>query len=96
MSYNLNRWIGVRIDALGATFIAALATYLIYGPTAGAGNTGFSLNMAAEFGLYILWLVRIFNDFEVQANRCVDLCFRLGFSYSQGRFYKFGANSRLH
>jgi hypothetical protein len=43
MSYNLDhhRWIGVRINALGATFIAALATYLIYGSTAGAGNTGF-------------------------------------------------------
>ena len=77
ISYNLNRWIGVRIDALGATFTAALATYLIYGPTAGAGNTGFSLNMAVEFGLYILWLVRIFNDFEVQANRCVHPVFRL-------------------
>jgi len=72
MSYNLNRWIGVRIDALGAAFTAALAAYLLYGPTAGAGNTGFSLNMAVEFSIYILYLVRIYNDFEVQANRCVD------------------------
>jgi hypothetical protein len=76
MSYNLNRWIGVRIDALGATFTAALAAYLVYGPTASAGNTGFSLNMAVEFSLCIMWLVRIFNDFEVQANRCVDFAFQ--------------------
>jgi len=72
MSYNLNRWIGVRIDALGATFTAALAAYLVYGSNAGAGNTGFSLNMAVEFSLYILYIVRIFNELEVQANRCVD------------------------
>ena len=70
MSYNLNGWIGVRIDALGAAFTAALAAYLVYGPTAGAGNTGFSLSMAVEFSLFILFLVKISNDFEVQANRC--------------------------
>ena len=79
MSHNLNRWIGFRIDALGATFTAALAAYLVYGSTAGAGNTGFSLNMAVEFSLYILYLVRIFNDLEVQANRCVNFFFPLIF-----------------
>jgi len=76
MSHNLNRWIGFRIDVLGATFTAALATYLVYGPPASAGNTGFSLNVAVEFSLFILYLVRIFNELEVQANRCVDFLFR--------------------
>ena len=69
MSYNLNRWIGVRIDVLGATFTTALASYLVYGPSVGAGNTGFSLNMVVEFCTMILWWVRYFNEFEVQANR---------------------------
>ncbi|KAF8816580.1 P-loop containing nucleoside triphosphate hydrolase protein [Phlegmacium glaucopus] len=68
MSYNLNRWIGVRIDVLGAIFTAALASYLIYGRSVGAGNTGFSLNMVVEFCTMILWWVRIFNEFEVQGN----------------------------
>ncbi|KAF8955959.1 ABC transporter type 1, transmembrane domain-containing protein [Flammula alnicola] len=68
MSYNLNRWIGVRIDALSASFTVALASYLIYGPSVGASNTGFSLNMAVEFTTLILYFVRIYNDFEVQAN----------------------------
>ncbi|KAF8171621.1 P-loop containing nucleoside triphosphate hydrolase protein [Mycena galopus ATCC 62051] len=36
--YNLNRWVGIRVDLLGSLFAAALATYL----------------------------VRIFNEFEVQ------------------------------
>jgi hypothetical protein len=69
MSYNLNRWISVRIEILGATFTAALASYLVYGRSVGAGNTGFSLNMVVEFCTMILWWVRYFNEFEVQGNR---------------------------
>lgn len=69
MSYDLNRWINVRIDLLGAIFTSALASYLIYGRPVGAGNTGFSLNMALEFCTMILWLVRYFNEIEVQSNR---------------------------
>lgn len=69
MSYNLNRWIGIRMDLLGAGFTAALAAYLVYGPRVGTSNTGFSLNMALDFTTLILYFVRIFNDFEVEANR---------------------------
>lgn len=65
----------------------------MYGNT--AGNTGFSLNMSVEFGLYILCLLPIFNDFEVQASGCMDF-FRLWFSCSDGRCEEFGANSSLH
>ncbi|KAF8816575.1 hypothetical protein BYT27DRAFT_7127650, partial [Phlegmacium glaucopus] len=68
MSYNLNRWIGVRIDVLGAIFTAALASYLVYGRSVGAGNTGFSLNMVVEFCSMIVVWVRFFNDFEVESN----------------------------
>ncbi|KAF8956519.1 multidrug resistance-associated ABC transporter [Flammula alnicola] len=66
--YNLNRWISLRINILGDLFNVALASYLVYGPSIGASNTGFSLNMAADFCTMILWWVRIFNEFEVQAN----------------------------
>ena len=69
IAYNLNRWICVRINLLGATFATALASYLVYGPSVGAGNTGFSLNMVVEFCTMILWVVRYFNEFEVQSNR---------------------------
>ncbi|KAF9476113.1 multidrug resistance-associated ABC transporter [Pholiota conissans] len=68
MSYNLGRWIGFRIDLLGAGFTAALASYLIYGPHVGTANTGFSLNMALQFTQLILRFVRLYNDFEVEAN----------------------------
>ncbi|PCH33304.1 hypothetical protein WOLCODRAFT_135046 [Wolfiporia cocos MD-104 SS10] len=63
--YNLNRWICIRIDALGALFSSGLAAYLIYGGAFNASNTGFSLNMAVGFSGMILWWVRVFNEFEV-------------------------------
>ncbi|KAF8803419.1 multidrug resistance-associated ABC transporter [Phlegmacium glaucopus] len=68
LSYSLNRWIGVRIDALGALLTAALACYLVYGRPISAANTGFSLNMAVDVCSCVLWVVRSFNDLEVQAN----------------------------
>ncbi|PCH35585.1 hypothetical protein WOLCODRAFT_107550 [Wolfiporia cocos MD-104 SS10] len=66
--WNLNRWIGIRIEALAAVFCAALATYLVYGTSVSASNTGFSLNMAVSFSGMILWWVRIFNEFEVSGS----------------------------
>ncbi|KII93466.1 hypothetical protein PLICRDRAFT_35686 [Plicaturopsis crispa FD-325 SS-3] len=69
MLYNLNRWVSVRVDALGGLFAASLAAYLVYGPKlVSASNTGFSLTMAIGFSSLILWWVRILNDFEVQGN----------------------------
>ena len=75
-SYNLNRWIGIRIDLLGSSFTAALASYLLINRTLSAANIGFSLNMALEFCGMIIWLVRCYNEFEVQANRSVLDLFR--------------------
>lgn len=69
ITYNLNRWIGVRIDLLGGIFSAGLATYLIYGRPIGASNSGFALNMTTELCRTLLYVVRYFNDFEVQSNR---------------------------
>lgn len=68
---SLNRWIGARIDLLGTVYFTGLAAYLIYGPYIGASDTGFILNTASDFSLMILLWVRFFNDFEVEANRCV-------------------------
>ena len=68
-SFNVNRWIGIRIDALGAIFTAALASYLLIHRSLNAANTGFSLNMALGFCGMILWFVRISNELEVEANR---------------------------
>ncbi|KAI0068093.1 P-loop containing nucleoside triphosphate hydrolase protein, partial [Artomyces pyxidatus] len=69
--YDLNRWIGLRIDLLAGLITSGLAAYLIYGPgskTALPSDTGFSLTMAVSFSSMILWLVTMFNQFEVQGN----------------------------
>ena len=73
--WNLNRWISIRVDAVGTIFSSALAIYLVYGTGAirkpgSAANTGFSLNMAVGFSTMILWWVRRLNEFEVSGNRC--------------------------
>ncbi|KAK0458994.1 uncharacterized protein EV420DRAFT_1541764 [Desarmillaria tabescens] len=64
--YNLNRWIDIRIDALGGLFSACLAAYLVYFQDTEAFNIGFSLNMAIGVSGMILWWVRCVNQFEVQ------------------------------
>ncbi|KAJ6504576.1 P-loop containing nucleoside triphosphate hydrolase protein [Mycena vitilis] len=56
--YNLNRWISVRVEILGAIFSASLASYLVYITKTRAGDTGFLINMAITFTLT--------NEFEVQ------------------------------
>ncbi|KAI6136946.1 hypothetical protein F5141DRAFT_1077700 [Pisolithus sp. B1] len=66
--FNLNRWVCIRIDLVGALFTGALAAYLVYGRTSEAGNVGFSLNMAIGFSSMILYWVRILNNAEVDGN----------------------------
>ncbi|KEP49369.1 ABC transporter [Rhizoctonia solani 123E] len=67
--FNLNRWICIRMDAIGGLFAAGLAAYMVYYRTSiDASNTGFSLNMAIGFSGGIIWWVRVLNDFEVQGN----------------------------
>lgn len=66
--FNLNRWVDVRINTIGALFAAALAVYLVYFRNMSASNVGFSLNMAVGFTKYIFYWVRYFNHFEVNGN----------------------------
>ncbi|KAF9449128.1 multidrug resistance-associated ABC transporter [Macrolepiota fuliginosa MF-IS2] len=68
VSWNLNRWMAVRIDILGTAFTTSLAAYLVYGSTTNPTGVGFSLSLAAEFCTMVLYWVRIFNHLEVQAN----------------------------
>ncbi|CCM00579.1 uncharacterized protein FIBRA_02614 [Fibroporia radiculosa] len=64
----LNQWIAIRIDTLGALFTTSLASYLVYGRTFNASNTGFSLNVAVAFSSNIIWWVRLLNELEVSGN----------------------------
>ncbi|KAF8446361.1 hypothetical protein L210DRAFT_3642588 [Boletus edulis BED1] len=65
----LNCWVAVRLEALGASFTAALAAYLMYGNhNINPSNVGFSLNMAVNFSGLILWWIIKYNDTEINAN----------------------------
>ncbi|KAF7340454.1 Multidrug resistance-associated ABC transporter protein [Mycena venus] len=66
--YNLNRWVSIRVDMLGAAFSAALAAYLVYTKHTRAGDAGFLINMAVTFTGMLLWAVRVANQFEVEGN----------------------------
>ncbi|KZT60639.1 P-loop containing nucleoside triphosphate hydrolase protein [Calocera cornea HHB12733] len=67
--YNLGKWMGTRSDLLRATFVAGLATYLVYArQSIGASTTGFSLANAMEFSYSILMWVRFANNVELASN----------------------------
>ncbi|KAJ7078496.1 hypothetical protein C8R44DRAFT_836696 [Mycena epipterygia] len=66
---NLNRWVIVRIDILGALFATLLAYYLVYFQNQRSSNIGFVLHMALAFCNDILDWVRFATQFEVQSNR---------------------------
>ncbi|KAF9567104.1 hypothetical protein CPC08DRAFT_733223 [Agrocybe pediades] len=68
MSGDLNRWVGLRTDFLGAIFTALLAFYQVYLQDISASNIGFSLNMAVSFCISIFWSIQLYNDFEVESN----------------------------
>ncbi|KAJ7691733.1 P-loop containing nucleoside triphosphate hydrolase protein [Mycena rosella] len=63
---NLDRWVGVRLAAIGNILAAILALYLVYFRREKSNNVGFSLNMAAGFSMRILFWVRIWNDVQIQ------------------------------
>ncbi|KAJ7735181.1 ABC transporter type 1, transmembrane domain-containing protein [Mycena metata] len=66
--YNLNRWVIVCIDRLGALLSGSLAAYLVYIKRSSAGQAGFSINQAITFISHLLMAVRVTNNFEVQGN----------------------------
>ncbi|KAL0959258.1 hypothetical protein HGRIS_014529 [Hohenbuehelia grisea] len=65
---NLSRWLNIRIEALGGLFTSSLAAHLFYFSGHNASDTGFSLDVAVAFNGMLLFWVRIFNSFEIQAN----------------------------
>ncbi|KAF8557389.1 P-loop containing nucleoside triphosphate hydrolase protein [Imleria badia] len=65
----LNCWVSVRLEALGASFAAALAAYLLYGHhNINPSNVGFSLDMAVSFSALILWWIIMYNNTEISGN----------------------------
>ncbi|KAJ7147409.1 P-loop containing nucleoside triphosphate hydrolase protein [Mycena crocata] len=68
---NLNRWVTVRIDLLGALFAASLAYYVVYFQSQQPFNIGFSLAQAIGFSGSLLYWVRLFNH-RIQAYTAIE------------------------
>ncbi|KDR83052.1 hypothetical protein GALMADRAFT_57306 [Galerina marginata CBS 339.88] len=64
-SFNINRWISLWMDFLGAIFMASLGCHQVYNQKVSAGNTGLSLNMAANFSSALFWLITWVNKLQV-------------------------------
>lgn len=63
--YDINRWITVRADTLGALFAGTISTYLLYWSGFSAGTIGFTLNTVILLSELIMYWVRIYNELEV-------------------------------
>ncbi|KAI9059152.1 multidrug resistance-associated ABC transporter [Trametes sanguinea] len=64
--YNgLNRWVTVRIQAMGSLLSTVLAAYLVYIVRLSSSNAGFAMTMAFGFCSMILDWVRLINTVQV-------------------------------
>lgn len=70
--WNLNRWIALRMDTIGAVFSGVVAAYLVYGKETPAATVGFTLVLISSFSRQLLQWVRQVNALEVQSNRYVS------------------------
>lgn len=66
--YNLNRWLGVRINGLTAIVGVSAGTIALTSTHLPAGILGFSLVNALGFSSTVLYTVRYFNNLEVELN----------------------------
>lgn len=69
--YNLNRWVSLRLDVIGALFAAGLGAYLIYFQNLSASNVGFSLNMAGEQNSALYQIILLIYCSRVQRHDLV-------------------------
>ncbi|KAF8307151.1 hypothetical protein DL93DRAFT_2159641 [Clavulina sp. PMI_390] len=66
--WNLNRWVGLRIDMLGGLFTSTLATYLILISQPNAATIGFLLNLSFSVtDVFFTW-IRVLNGVQVDGN----------------------------
>ncbi|KAI0644413.1 multidrug resistance-associated ABC transporter [Trametes meyenii] len=67
--YNaLNRWVTIRLEAMGAFLTVFLAIYLVYITRLSASDSGFALTMAVGFSGIVLHWVRSINYLQISGN----------------------------
>lgn len=65
------------MDTLGGIFTGVIAAYVVYGRNLSSGNVGFTLALMSGFSFQLLVWIRLFNEVEVQGNRCAAHCLSL-------------------
>ncbi|KAI5309048.1 hypothetical protein KEM55_004209, partial [Ascosphaera atra] len=63
-----NRWLGIRIDAVGAVFTTLTAAAIVYVNGIDASLAGFALGYALRYTTNIAWLLRYYANVELAMN----------------------------
>ena len=64
-----NRWLGLRLDSLGALIVSSTAFACIAKSDLSPGLAGLSLSYALQFVQYVSFTIRAIADAEMQMNR---------------------------
>ncbi|XP_067888123.1 ATP-binding cassette sub-family C member 9-like [Heterodontus francisci] len=67
----VNRWLGIRLDLIGTSFVFASAFCSLLAATLGylqAGLVGLAILYALKMSTYLNWCIREFADMEMQMN----------------------------
>ncbi|EIN07978.1 P-loop containing nucleoside triphosphate hydrolase protein [Punctularia strigosozonata HHB-11173 SS5] len=75
--YSVNRWVDVRIDAIGSVFSAVVAAGIVYGKVIDVASAGFALNQVLAFAVEVFWFARTINMAEVECTSLSALHVRL-------------------
>lgn len=69
----VNRWLGIRLELLGASIVAAASFFAVLGAdhvgsVLGAGLAGMSVTYALSITGFLNWTVRIYSELEINMN----------------------------
>ncbi|KAI0270713.1 P-loop containing nucleoside triphosphate hydrolase protein [Gloeopeniophorella convolvens] len=64
--FDVNRWLDIRMEALGSIFAAVVASGVVYGGILNGAYAGFALSQVLFFTTELFWFVRTVNMAEVE------------------------------
>lgn len=73
----LNRWLGYRLQVVGAIFSTATAGVAVYFPTISAAMAGFTISFALQYNLALAMALRFYANLEMGMNaaeRVIEFC----------------------
>ena len=73
----LNRWLGYRLQVVGAIFSTATAGVAVYFPTISAAMAGFTISFALQYNFALAMALRFYANLEMgmnAADRVIEFC----------------------